>query len=56
MSEEKTTEFRIFDLDGNVEHEQLIDGKVQSFTVNADGDIFMTKQPAPGEEDSIIYK
>ncbi|KAI6242012.1 hypothetical protein M3Y99_00278100 [Aphelenchoides fujianensis] len=50
------TEFRILALDGSVEHEQFIDGKIQSLTVNADGEIFMTKQPTAGEDESVIYK
>jgi hypothetical protein len=50
------TEFRVLDLDGNIEHEQFIDGKIQSLAVNNNGDFFMTKQPSAGAEESIIYK
>jgi hypothetical protein len=43
-------------LNGDVEHEQFIDGKIQSITVNENGDFFMTKQPEAGADESIIYK
>uniref|UniRef100_A0A915D875 Uncharacterized protein n=1 Tax=Ditylenchus dipsaci TaxID=166011 RepID=A0A915D875_9BILA len=58
MTEDKAnlTEFRVLDLDGKIEHEQFIDGKVQSLTVDQEGNIFMTKQPSLGTTDSIIYK
>ncbi|MFH4976628.1 hypothetical protein AB6A40_003337 [Gnathostoma spinigerum] len=48
------TEFRIFNLNGDMEHEQFIDGKVVSLDISENGDIFMTKQPQG--EDSIIYR
>lgn len=38
----------------DIEHEQFIDGKIQSLAVNSNGDFFMTKQPSSDE--SIIYK
>lgn len=50
------TEFRVLDLNGEIEHEQFIDGKIQSLAVNSDGEFFMTKQPAAGSDESIIYK
>jgi len=50
------TEFRILNLDGDVEHEQFIDGKIQSVAANGNGDLFMTKQPEAGADESIIYK
>ncbi|KAI1719478.1 putative 36.0 kDa protein C45G9.5 in chromosome III [Ditylenchus destructor] len=50
------TQFRILDLNGKIEHEQFIDGKIQSLAVNAEGDIFMTKQPMAGQDESMIYK
>ncbi|KHN74471.1 Uncharacterized protein C45G9.5 [Toxocara canis] len=49
-----TTELRIFDLSGNMLHEQFIDGKVFSLAISEEGDLYMTKQPFG--EDSIIYK
>lgn len=58
MTEDKAalTEFRILDLDGDIKHEQFIDGKIQSLAINTNGDIFMTKQPVAGADESIIYK
>jgi hypothetical protein len=56
IAEDKSTEFRILDLDGNIEHEQFLDGRIQSLAINSDGDIFITKQPNVGDEESIIYK
>ncbi|KAI6213551.1 hypothetical protein M3Y94_00163400 [Aphelenchoides besseyi] len=50
------TEFRILNLNGEVKHEQFFDGKIQSLAVNDEGEIFMTKQPVAGEDESIIYK
>ncbi|CAD5232496.1 unnamed protein product [Bursaphelenchus xylophilus] len=49
------TEFRILNLDGSVETESFIDGKVQSFVINTKGDMFLTKQPVAGDE-FLIYK
>uniref|UniRef100_A0A914DL16 Uncharacterized protein n=1 Tax=Acrobeloides nanus TaxID=290746 RepID=A0A914DL16_9BILA len=54
--QEGTAEFRILDLDGNIEHEQFIEGKIQSLAINNNGEIFMTKQPAKGAEEFLIYK
>jgi hypothetical protein len=50
------TEFRVLDLDGQINHEQFIDGKIQSLAVNDNGEFFMTKQPTAGADESIIYK
>jgi hypothetical protein len=50
------TEFRILDLEGNIEHEQFIDGKIQSLAISSNGEIFLTKQPAKGAEEFFIYK
>uniref|UniRef100_A0AC34EZT8 Uncharacterized protein n=1 Tax=Panagrolaimus sp. ES5 TaxID=591445 RepID=A0AC34EZT8_9BILA len=50
------TEFRILDLEGNIEHEQFIDGKIQSLAVSSNGAIFLTKQPAKGADEFFIYK
>uniref|UniRef100_A0A1I8A8S1 SGL domain-containing protein n=1 Tax=Steinernema glaseri TaxID=37863 RepID=A0A1I8A8S1_9BILA len=52
---QKLTEFRIFDLEGNMQHESFIDGKIQNLVVSPSGDLFLTKQPTEAEE-SIIYK
>ena len=54
---EAVIEFRIYSLDGNLEHEQFIDGKIQGLAINPEtGDIFMTKQPQVGEDESVIFK
>lgn len=51
------TEFRIFTAsDGNMEHEHFIEGKIQSLAVNQKGELFMTKQPVVGADESIIWK
>ncbi|TKR60680.1 hypothetical protein L596_027892 [Steinernema carpocapsae] len=51
---ENTIEFRVFDLEGNMQHESFIEGKIQNMVVAPNGDIFMTKQPF--SEESIIYR
>ncbi|KAK0410422.1 hypothetical protein QR680_005123 [Steinernema hermaphroditum] len=51
---QKLTEFRIFDLEGNMQHESFIDGKIQNMVVSPSGDVFMTKQP--DSDESIIYR
>lgn len=58
ISEDKAnlTEFCILDLNGNVEHEQFIDGKIRSLAVNEKGELFLTKQFAVGSDESVIYK
>ncbi|KAI6189916.1 hypothetical protein M3Y97_00060100 [Aphelenchoides bicaudatus] len=48
------TEFRLLSLDGEIQHEQFIDGKIQSLAVSSNGDVFMTKQP--NSDESVIYK
>lgn len=48
------TELRIFNLDGEMTHEQFIDGRVLSLAVSEDGDMFLTKQIQG--EDSIIFR
>uniref|UniRef100_A0A9J2PB77 Uncharacterized protein n=1 Tax=Ascaris lumbricoides TaxID=6252 RepID=A0A9J2PB77_ASCLU len=48
------TELRIYDLNGEMFHEQFIDGKLFSLAISENGDMYMTKQPFG--EDSIIYK
>lgn len=50
------TEFRILDLDGKIQHEQFIDGKIQSLAVASNGDVFLTKQPPKGADEFFIYK
>ncbi|CAJ0564940.1 unnamed protein product, partial [Mesorhabditis spiculigera] len=51
---DKMTELRFFDLEGNQKHEQFIDGLVQSLAVSPDGTMYISKQPR-GEE-YCIYK
>uniref|UniRef100_A0A915BP44 Uncharacterized protein n=1 Tax=Parascaris univalens TaxID=6257 RepID=A0A915BP44_PARUN len=48
------TELRIFNLDGEMFHEQFIDGKLFSLAISENGDMYMTKQPFG--DDSVIYK
>ncbi|KAL3101312.1 hypothetical protein niasHT_028068 [Heterodera trifolii] len=48
--------FRIFSLDGTNEHEHIIDGKVQSVAISQNGDLYMTKQPTHGTEESAIWR
>lgn len=50
----RLTELRVFDLFGNMLHEQFIDGRVQSLAVSSKGDVFLTKQMQG--EDSTIFK
>lgn len=57
--EDKTalTEFRILNVsDGTMEHEHFIDGKVHSLAVTENGDLFITKQPIVGVDESAIWK
>ncbi|CAD5223426.1 unnamed protein product [Bursaphelenchus okinawaensis] len=49
------TEYRVLSLDGQVEVEQIFDGKIQGFVISEQGDMYMTKQPVAGE-DYVIYK
>jgi len=52
-----TTDFRILNLDGEIQHQQFIDGRVQSMAVSPSGEVYMTKQVGPNEdcETSTIY-
>lgn len=48
------TLFRVMTLDGKTISEQFVDGKIQSLSVNDDGEMFLTKRKEG--EDSIIYR
>uniref|UniRef100_A0A0N5A8F3 SGL domain-containing protein n=1 Tax=Syphacia muris TaxID=451379 RepID=A0A0N5A8F3_9BILA len=47
------TEFRVFDLSGNMLQECFIDGKVQGMAITSGGDLFLTKQ-VQGDESAIF--
>ncbi|KAI3422118.1 hypothetical protein GPALN_012651 [Globodera pallida] len=49
------TEFKVLSLDGTVEHQHFIDGKVQSLAVSQNGELFMTKQQTSDNE-SFIWR
>ena len=56
-NETAQTKFRILNLDGGVEQEHTMDGKIRSLAVSSTGDLFMTKQfEKSGADKSTIFK